>query len=140
MCTHLLGEKVLNVVRTPVLDMPELDGQKFVQKQKVKYLGENAKPEEKQKLIDDSNKAFAIIVGSLHKKHIDLVKPIHMGNAYVLMKRLQSTFDVIQSAVSTASVITAITSHRKKPNESMNDYISHLERLFHDLSSRTLVS
>jgi len=95
---------MIDVVEHPVMDMPELKNGVFAREDSLDYLGldDEGNPVTETALkaiVKRSNLAFNYITQSLPDKHLEVLKSIYIGNAYVLMNRLKGTFGVIKSVV-----------------------------------------
>jgi hypothetical protein len=131
---------MIDVVEHPVMDMPELKNGVFAREDSLDYLGldDEGNPVTETALkaiVKRSNLAFNYITQSLPDKHLEVLKSIYIGNAYVLMNRLKGTFGVIKSAVSTVVLYQKLANNRKSKTESMNDYFSRIDSMLRDLQN-----
>jgi len=142
----LRAKGMLDVVRQPIFNLPEEKNGVFIRRANIQYLGLDdndvlVDDKSRAKIADHSNKAFNYIVSSLPDKHLEIVKSVYDGNAFILMTKLKSTFGPIKSAVSTVALMMKLNANIKLSNETMNDYFARTERMFHDyanLSSNTI--
>ena len=87
---------MIDVVQQPILDMPEAKDGVFIDDATVKYLGRNSRGvqvsnDTLKAITKRSRIAFNYITQSLPDKHLEVVKSVYIGNAYVLMNKLKST-------------------------------------------------
>ena len=101
----------------------------------VKYLGSNEDDSSIEELNKSSDLAYNWIIQSIHDKQIDLIRHIHPGNAYAVMKVLDDNYGQIKSSISNLSLLSKLSDNKKLVSETMNDYFARTERIIHDIQS-----
>jgi hypothetical protein len=80
----------------------------------TKVIGKNLSKTQLFQLKSLSNKAYHHIIQSLNMKQIELVRHIHIGNAYMVMKILKQNYDVIKSTSSSMSLFMKLNTNKFK--------------------------
>ena len=129
-----------DVVDHPLANMPEMRSGVFIYDPNVTYIGYNSdgtvmSAAKLEAIEKRSRQAFNYITQALPDKHLELVKSVYIGNAYMLMVKLKSTFGVIKSAVSTVVMYQKLYNNRKLASETMNDYFSRVDSMVRDLQN-----
>ena len=125
----------LEVVETPIYKMPTFRDTKFELASGQTYLGFGKPKTETEQLTKRSNDAYNDIVQSLQDKQVDLIRNIHIGNAYAVMAVLKSNYGQIKSSASNLTLLSKLSENRKIASETMNDYFARTERIIHDIQS-----
>jgi hypothetical protein len=126
---------VLDVVDNPVFGMPTNDKEVFKAVHGRKYLGSVDDTDELAEHVKSSVKAYNMIIQSLHPNQIDHIRHIHVGNAYAVMRVLESHYGQIKSQTSNLNLMSRLNDNKKLINESMTDYIARYERFIHDIQA-----
>ena len=101
----------------------------------VAYIEPDAKVD-KQTHHDNCVNAYNYLVQSLHESQIDHVRSVHVGNAYLLMKRLKDTYGMQVSAATQASTITQLQHARRSSCESVTDCFTRVQHLINDFNAQ----
>ncbi len=75
---------------------------------------------------------------TLNPRQIELVRRIHVGNAYMVLHVLKQTYGMMKSAQSTMLQFEALNKNVKQRGENVSDYIARVERMVHDLRGPTI--
>jgi hypothetical protein len=97
------------------------------------YIGINLSKKELAELRQKASRAYNYLIQSLQKKQLALISHIPPGDAYSVMKTLKDNYGIIKSTTSIMSLLTKLHLNRKSPNETMNDFISRIERMMADV-------
>ena len=132
--SFLAARHLLEVIKKPVVNKESNDTIVGTDEDEENvFLGVNTSVAEYQALVDKSMRAYDYIVQSLHTKQVDLIRGVATGNAYMVMKKLRKSYDLIKSTTTTMTLLSKLNTNRKFPAETMNDYFARIDRIISDL-------
>jgi hypothetical protein len=137
--SFMTAKKLLNYVEKPLRDMPQLQGVDFESDDDVDYIDPDANAVSMTKHIDNCAVAYNYIVQSLNDGQLDHVRTVHIGNAYMLMKRLKDAYGTQVSAATKSSILIQLQNIRRilSPLEAVPDCFARIDRLINDYNAQS---
>jgi transposase InsO family protein len=111
-------------LRLPIINMPEEEDHEFIINDEQRYLGVNSTRKQLRDHHRNSKIVYNLLIQSLHPKQIELVRNIHVGNAYAVFHRLKSSYDLVVSSISHAAIMMKLDSNRFTSSDTMPDYLA----------------
>jgi hypothetical protein len=130
----------MRYVEKPLRDMPELQGEEFVEVDGVDYIEPDDTrhpPITAQHLIDRAMTTYDHIAQSLNEGQINHIRTVYVGNAYLLMKRLKDNYGAQISPASQISALQQLQVVRRSPSEPISDCFARIDRLLNDYNAQS---